>query len=131
MLLQTISAFFIMLGIDIIWLTVLSRGFYITNLRPLLRLTSEGKLSALPLPAVLVYVGLALGLVVFVLPKAQGSLWLALLYGALFGLVVYGVYECTNYSMITLWPLKVVLVDIIWGMVLCGLASVIVAKIFF
>jgi uncharacterized membrane protein len=35
--------------------------------------------------------------------------------GALFGLVVYGVYDFTNYSTLRQWPFVVTLADVAWG----------------
>jgi Predicted membrane protein (DUF2177) len=34
---------------------------------------------------------------------------------ALFGLVVYGVYDFTNYSTLRQWPFVVTLADVAWG----------------
>jgi uncharacterized membrane protein len=44
--------------------------------------------------------------------------------GMIFGLVVYGVYECTNMAMLQHWHRNVVLADIARGMLLCGTVSV-------
>ena len=38
--------------------------------------------------------------------------------GGLFGLVIYGIYNGTNYSIFKNWPLKVFLLDIAWGTIL-------------
>lgn len=43
--------------------------------------------------------------------------------GFLFGLVVYGTYNGTNYSTIEKYTLKTAITDTIWGSVLCGLVS--------
>jgi uncharacterized membrane protein len=45
-------------------------------------------------------------------------------YGALFGLVVYGVYDFTNYSTLRQWPFVLTLVDVLWGAVASAAASV-------
>ena len=73
--------------------------------------------------AAVVYVCITLGILVFVLPKAQGDYVLAFFGGVILGLVTYGIYDFTNYSILANWPLKITFIDFIWGMVLCGLSS--------
>jgi len=53
---------------------------------------------------------------IFVIPRAS-TVPLAAAYGALFGLVVYGVYDFTNYSTLRQWPLVLALADVAWGAV--------------
>jgi uncharacterized membrane protein len=50
----------------------------------------------------------------------QSTVRYAVIYGGLFGLFTYATYDLTNYATLPDWPLIVVVVDIIWGMVLCG-----------
>jgi uncharacterized membrane protein len=38
--------------------------------------------------------------------------------GALYGLFTYMTYELTNWAVIANWPRRLVLPDIVWGMVL-------------
>jgi uncharacterized membrane protein len=61
--------------------------------------------------AVIVYILLALGMVMFILPSNY-NIWLA---GAAFGLIVYGVYDFTNYIFLKSWTLPVVWLDVAWG----------------
>ena len=44
--------------------------------------------------------------------------------GALFGLIVYGVYNAANYSLLKDWPISVALIDTLWGTALCGVVAV-------
>ena len=56
---------------------------------------------------------------------------LAAAFGALFGLVVYGVYDFTNYSTLRQWPLVLALADTAWGtpgIARCAVAVRIVAR---
>jgi uncharacterized membrane protein len=46
------------------------------------------------------------------------------LYGALFGFFTYATYDLTNLATLKGWPLNIVFIDIIWGMVLTGSVSV-------
>jgi uncharacterized membrane protein len=43
--------------------------------------------------------------------------------GALFGLFTYATYDLTNLATLKNWPLNIVFIDIIWGMVLTALVS--------
>ena len=48
----------------------------------------------------------------------------ALLNGGLIGLISYGTYDLTNLASIRDWPLKVTIVDLIWGTVLSATIAV-------
>ena len=69
------------------------------------------------------YVLLGLGVAVFVVPRAH-SVGNAAALGALFGLVVYGVYDLTNYSTLKDWPAQLTIADIAWGSVACAVVAV-------
>lgn len=66
---------------------------------------------------VCVYIALAVLIVFFALPKVDAGnvAKTALLWGALLGFCVYGVYEFTNYSLLKDWTLKTLLIDLCWG----------------
>lgn len=70
---------------------------------------------------VFVYVILSAS-VLFIVSKTSTSTQ-ALFYGAVFGFVVYAIYEFTNLSFITKWPKSLILIDILWGTFLCSLVS--------
>ncbi len=107
--------------LDGIWLGFVMKKFYVTNLAPLGRIV-DGGFVPVWWAAALVYVFLGLGIAVFVVPRADTVTGAALL-GALFGLVVYGSYDMTNYSTVTQWPLGLAIADMAWG----AFASAIVA----
>lgn len=96
------------------------KAVYVDSLKPFARLSPDG-LSIAPniVSAGIVYILLSLGLIFFVLSKAANT-GQAFGYGALFGLVVYGVYDLTNHAILSGYPLKLVLIDILWGTLLCG-----------
>ena len=114
--LATIPVFF---AIDMLWLGVLDRSFYQTNLRHLLS-------PEVNWPAALVfYLIYIAGILLFaVRPGLEvQSLARACLWGALFGFFTYATYDLTNLATLRDWPLNVVLVDIAWGTVLCTLVA--------
>ncbi|MAZ39786.1 MAG: hypothetical protein CMF49_06660 [Legionellales bacterium] len=125
MLVKIIIAFVCFIIFDAIWLGFIAKNFYFNSIGHLMRI-SNGSLSPNWLGALSVYVLLIVGLLTFVLPKAQESLFLAFGYGALFGLVTYGVYDFTNLAVLASWPWKISLLDTLWGSVLCGTTSTII-----
>lgn len=116
-----ISGLFSAIIIDQLWIGVLFANFYKKSLGALGRIT-DGKFTP-NLPAgFLVYVFIVLGIVVFILPRvADGKQ--AFLYGALLGLVIGGVYDMTNYSVLKLWDLKFSMLDIFWTSISVGVVS--------
>ncbi len=108
----TVPVFFI---IDLIWLGVVAKGFYQKNLNHIL--SPQVNWPA----AIIFYLIYIAGILIFaVVPAvAKDSLRHAMLYGALFGLFTYMTYELTNLALLKDWPLNIVFVDILWGVVLC------------
>jgi len=53
----------------------------------------------------------------------QNSLSRALALGTLYGLFTYATYDLTNLATLKDWPVPIVVVDILWGMILSGLVS--------
>ncbi|KAF5032179.1 hypothetical protein DSECCO2_619960 [anaerobic digester metagenome] len=114
--LATIPVFF---AIDMLWLGVLARSFYQTNLRHLLS-------PEVNWPAAFVFYFIYIaGILLFaVRPGLEAqSLGRACLWGALFGFFTYATYDLTNLATLRDWPLNVVLVDIAWGTLLCTLVA--------
>jgi uncharacterized membrane protein len=107
----TIPVFF---GIDMIWLGFVAKGFYRNNLGHLLR--SDVNWTA-ALVFYLLYIG---GILIFATMPAleKNSLYQAVALGGLFGFFAYATYDLTNMATLKDWPLNVVIVDIIWGIVL-------------
>lgn len=77
--------------------------------------------------AIVTYVILSLGLFLFLYYCKRNSkerlIIKNFILGLFFGLVVYGVYNGTNYSTIEKYTLKTAITDTIWGSVVCGLIS--------
>lgn len=110
--------------VDLLYLGVLMKGFYNAEIGDLAR-RSGTALAPRWLAAIGVYLLIPAGIVLFVRPAmgAQASLWQAFAWGALFGLVLYGVYDMTNRSILEKWSLKLTLADLAWGCVLCGIGA--------
>ena len=111
------------LMVDLLWIGVVANGFYRREIGSLLR-TDGDRLAPLWVPAILLYVSVVIGLMVFALPRARtGTLAETMFYSALFGVIGYGVYDLTNYSTMQGFPLKVCIVDMVWGGVVCSLTG--------
>ena len=112
----TVPVFFI---IDLIWLGVVAKGFYQKNLKYIL--SPNVNWTA----AIIFYLMYIAGILIFaVVPGvAKDSLRHAALWGALFGFFTYATYDLTNLALLKDWPLNIVIVDIIWGMVLCTIVA--------
>ncbi|MBN1853456.1 MAG: DUF2177 family protein [Pirellulales bacterium] len=104
------------LAIDMVWLALVARGFYKSQLGFLL--SDQPNWWA----AIVFYMLFIAGLLVFaVVPGLQdGSLRKALMLGAFFGLVTYATYDLTNQATVKNWPWIVTVVDMVWGTVLAG-----------
>ena len=111
--LLTVPVFFI---IDLIWLGVVAKNFYQKNLKYIL--SPDVNWTA----AIIFYLIYIVGILIFaVLPAvAKDSLRQAAVWGALFGFFTYATYDLTNLALLKDWPLNIVFVDILWGVVLCS-----------
>jgi uncharacterized membrane protein len=127
---KTITLFLILLPIflliDLFWLGVIMKSFYAAELGDLAR-RQGGALAPRWGAAILVYLLIPAGVVLFVRPLLgeTATLWQTFGWGAIFGLVLYGVYDLTNLAILDKWTLRMTVADIIWGGVLCGTTSVI------
>lgn len=115
----------VFLVLDAMWLGWLANAMYVNALHPLLRYTPGVGIQPIWSAAVVVYIALIAGLLVFVIPKAAGDPIHALCYGALFGAITYATYDFTNYALLSGWSLKVAIIDTVWGMIICSATSVI------
>lgn len=134
-MLTFISSFFLstflVVIFDYIWLGLVMKRFYIEALAPFGRVIN-GSLSVNIFPAVLVYLLLGLGLTFFVVePTSSLSITKTLITGAIFGLVVYGVYDLTNMATLRDWSYSIVIADMIWGAVLSALVALITRVVIF
>ena len=128
MLLRVVLTTMIFAVLDFLWLGVFMNGFYKAELGTLARLSGPD-FAPVWWAAFAVYGVLVLGLVVFVLPRADGNPTRALGFGALLGLITYGTYDLTAYSVLQGWSLRMTLVDLVWGASICGLTCALVTKL--
>ena len=112
----TVPVFF---AIDIIWLGLIAKGFYRRQLDFIL--SPQVNWTA----AVVFYLIYIAGILFFaVRPALDHNSWRqAAALGALFGFFTYATYDLTNLATIKNWPMIIVMVDILWGVCLCGVVA--------
>lgn len=112
----TVPVFFL---IDMLWLGLIAKGFYREKLASFLSPTVNWP------AAIIFYLLFIIGIIYFAVSpgRAKDSLTITAMYGALFGFFTYATYDLTNLAMLKNWPLSVVVVNILWGMVLCSIVA--------
>lgn len=113
--------FIVFIVVELIWLLVLAKELYKKELGYIMK--EKPSLA----PAAIFGLLFVLGLVFFVVNPAltKGDWSYALFAGILYGLITYATYTLTNLANLEAWPLKVSLIDLIWGVVLGGSVSTI------
>lgn len=120
-----VLTFVIFAAFDIAWLTTMGAKLYKQTLGNIL--TDDIR----TLPAIAFYLMYPAGLVIFAIAPAlkAGSPWVAVAYGALFGLFAYGTYELTNYATLRNWTAQITLIDMAYGLVVSGVVAGLVAML--
>lgn len=112
-----------LLVLDSLWLVKIAPKFYKSNIGHLMAQNPN------VIAAGLFYAIYTVGLVVFVVQPAVAdkSILYAATRGALFGLVAYSTFDLTANAVLKDWPVKVTVVDMLWGTILtagvCSLAT--------
>lgn len=115
-----ILTFIVFLAIDFVWLNYIAKDLYSTQIGHLLA-EKPNLVSAL-----IFYLFFIVGVIVFaVLPGYEAqSIGKAIMYGALFGFLTYATYDLTNLATLKDWPLKVTIIDLIWGTSISTVTSI-------
>ena len=116
MLLSYLLTTLVFFAIDIVWIGGFAKKFYWGNMGSLLKDDINW------MAALVFYLLYILGIFIFAIVPAVkvDSLQYALLYGALFGFFCYATYDLTNLATMKGFPMKVAVVDLIWGTILTG-----------
>jgi uncharacterized membrane protein len=110
--------------LDLLWIGFVASSLYRNQIGHLLNIVNGQMVVNVP-AAVATWAVIVTGVQLFVIPRASvtGSIPSLVLWGALFGLITYAVYDLTNYAVIKNWPLTVTIVDIVWGAFVCSMTS--------
>lgn len=104
-----------MLVADLLWITVNKPKY-----AKLVQAVQHKPMKVKTQSAIIAYTAMVLGLVLFVIPAAKADptpckFYRAAKYGALFGFVVYAIYNATNYAIFQDYSLDMAILDTIWG----------------
>jgi len=104
---------------DFAWLGFVAKDFYQAQIGSLLLTKPNWTAAAIFYP---LYTA---GVVLFcVEPALAHGTWVrGLVLGMLLGLLAYGTYDLSNLATLKGWTTNLVVVDVIWGMVVSGIAA--------
>lgn len=107
------------LVIDAIWIALVVRSYYESQIGSLLRDTPDF------IAALVFYLAYAFAVVVLAVKPALTSKRLvdALMLGALLGAIAYGTFTITNYAVLKDWTIGLVISDIAWGTFLTAIVA--------
>jgi uncharacterized membrane protein len=109
----------VLISLDFVYLNVM-KGYFMNQVK----MIQGTPLKVNYLGAAICYIFLITGLNYFII-KPRKSVTDAFL----FGLVVYGVYETTNYALFSNWSLISVFIDTLWGGLLFASTTYVVEKL--
>jgi len=119
-LLQILLTFVVFVILDSIYL-ISMKGYFDNQVKSI-----QGSPIKMNLvPAVLCYISLVFGVYYFIIKERK-----PLLDAFLLGLVIYTVYEFTNWALFDNWKPLTVLIDSLWGAVLFTLTTAIIYSIY-
>ncbi len=110
-----LATLLVFVAVDAVWLT-LTTAVYRHQLGELLAPQVRWE------PAVAFYLLQVLGIQIFVLPRAARSVD-AVGFGAGFGFFTYATYDLTNWAVLKDWTFSISAMDMAWGAVVTGIAS--------
>ena len=110
--------------ISTVTLLILDAMFITTNLRAFqdqVISVQRVVLQARPLPAVIAYLAMIIGLNYFIISKNR-PIWEAFL----LGIIIYGVYDTTTLALLKKYDWKLALMDTLWGGTLMALTTTVI-----
>jgi uncharacterized membrane protein len=119
------------LVVDLIWVGKIMYNNWNTNIQNI----QGSVMKPNGTMAVLSYICLIIGLLYFVQSDLSinetNYVTKSLVNGAIFGLVVYGVYDFTNLALFKNWNLSLAISDILWGMFICSVVPLVANYVYF
>lgn len=118
---KEIISILILLILDFLWIGLFMKNRYQNEIKQIQGTPMSVNITY----AVVSYVLMAVGLVLFVLPniRSEHRLLDSFKYGFLFGIVVYGIYDFTAAAVISKWNMTTAILDVLWGGTVFFLAS--------
>jgi len=119
-LFKVLITFIVFIILDSIYLTSM-KGFFDNQIKSV----QGSNIQMNVLAAILCYISLVFGVYYFIIREKK-----PLFQAFLLGLVIYTVYEFTNWSLFKNWKLTTVIMDSVWGAILFTLTTAIVYFIY-
>lgn len=121
-MLEYIVGNLVLLVLDFMWIGLYMGGQYDV----LVNQVQRSPMVLNPVFGVAAYFLMVVGLSLFVIPNIRKGKIIedALLYGAVFGLIVYGVYDFTAAAVLKNWNVSIALQDVAWGTIVYFIAAV-------
>ena len=110
-----------MITVDVFWLTFFHQIY--SPLYPILNTIQPTSPTYYLITLTLAYTFFAAGIINFVIPKSQGSIKYAFFNGALFGLIINGVFQFSDLAVINHWIWRISIIDTIYTMLMTALVS--------
>jgi uncharacterized membrane protein len=112
-----LAALVVVGALDALWLGVIARDLYRTELAAVMVEPIR------KLPAALFYFGYPIGVLALALHPLPPTWTTAVARAALVGFVAYATYDLTNLATLKAWSWKLAAIDIAWGTVLSAAAG--------
>ena len=131
---KQIKLFFVLISIivimDMIWFKLYFGNKFINTINNIQNNKSPLRIKY----ACISYILLTIGYIFFVGPKVDQAILdkkinNAILSGAAFGLIIYGVYDMTNLTVFSEYKLSIGLIDMMWGTILGAFIGLVMYKI--
>lgn len=120
--LMWLAGFVTLVICDYLWLGIAIQDIIQKDFKPYLAFNEDGSTQIRLGIGLLAWAIISLGCVYFVSMQAT-SISHVLLLGAFFGFVLYGCYDLTNLTFFKEYSMRFVIIDIIWGTIVCSLVS--------
>ena len=114
----------ILLAIDVLYISLIGQDY-----GNMIKHIQGKNMKINPIGAVLCYIIMTLGLNYFILSGKNKKVNELCFKAFILGLLVYGVYETTSYTLLEKWDVKYVLIDTVWGGILFALTTFFVLKL--
>jgi len=118
----------VLLAVDVLWLGFIAKSFYRDGIGHLMadspNLVAGGVFYLLYPVGIMLFAVAPAALYGGLAAPADAQWSRALLAGALFGFFAYATYDLSNLATLRDWPLRLALVDIVWGTALTAAAAV-------
>jgi uncharacterized membrane protein len=119
---QIVILAIVLLSLDLIWINFFMKYRYENILNKILSVKSNIRI----IPAIIAYAIMIFALYYFAM-KDNLSIKESTFNACLLGLIMYGVYDSTLYSIFPIDDIDTGIIDVLWGIFVCG-ASVYITK---